>query len=1469
MPAISKIRLTNVVYEEGNKRYNDELFMFDGHNGAILLENGGGKTVLIQTALQAIIPHTDLAGRQIKHTLQLENAPAHIAIEWIDNDVPRRYVVTAVSLFMTKYGLDSLRYVYEYEANDPNGIEGLPFVRQGSEGKRTAERGEMQDYYSHMRDRSIHAHTFATIKEYRNLLESQYHIIAGEWNSITKINSSEGGVEAFFDECKSTTQLFDRLLIPTVEQSLVGHDANLFANLFESQHASFKHYKKLKETIEENLKIQAQLESYVAVYERLHKRELSYVKGKERTKGAWLEVHQQKEKLLSEQAAVEKKLAEWQENQQHHGVKTATYDILREENEFNRLEKEYKTALAQQLQQEEALTGLQKDYYSLKLAQLKGARKSEQDQLKHFEAELEKLKETEDLARLEERLEETRRALLGYFLTEIEKIKREKQGLTYELNPILTEINSLTEEKTVLAIKEKEVRSLLAKAAALIGQRTKDMERLKQQILANPEHESVQEELTTWSERHQFLDEEIIRLNQEEKLFTMEIKEAETRLEELRNEHAQTEFAAKETSYVLTEISEAQHNLITELAELRPQWASLENIYLTQESIETRLLQMVERLRAEKATLLYRERIAYRYVDDYENQELFFADSFLEQHIHIWKNQFDYLVTGVEYVNMMDDKETRSSGYLLWPLTLVTTAKSKPQLIEKVNHVADRLQFPIIILSTEEAVAIGSGTDVETWITPQHWETNLTQASFADWKQGISKQAQETTSLREGKEREINRWEDVLKDFTRFLSAYPYEKLTNLQEKQTELLNKIEQLTLRLAQEQEYLGDLRQKIALGQAAAQDYRAEMQGVEMKIEKGYQYLQFAKEVAEEKKQETKAEHHLHSIEKEMSRLDHLLKQLNDQKRDLEQRVGQLAVHVHMLENDEEYTAVRHLTPIFSSEDKATIHLKIRHVELEIKQITVTHGEWQARRDAAVNNVNSLTKQITELMQEQPQIDEAVAFPRDGEQLLEQLKAKLRSIADHLETLSREVATKATRKDKQAGKWETKVDQFKEDYPGQEMFTFSAALEEIAAVLRQETEELRKRKSFIDQELTRVATEINNLDGAERWLEKYIESHHFDAPDIVAQSLTPEEKREFTYHTLNFLKGLTNELMHSREALEAQQHVVSKAKAAFRAFCQDSITDIKMRKMAINGIEHKTNYHDIIEFRKNMMISVERATSYANEHIRQKDAELQAFINQVHTHLVTVVEELSQIPKNTKVKIAADWKQIFSFTIPEWEEEIGKTRIRDYIEWMLQQLESDRFLNEQGLEDEGKVRKEIETWLQSKQLLQIVMNNEVMKVSCRKVTNDNKVTTRSYSWEQSNIWSGGEKWSKNMTLFLGILNYVAEKKQHIQAGMKRHRAVILDNPFGKASSEHVLSPVFFVAEQLGFQIIALTAHAEGKFLQDYFPVIYSCRLRAAANSTKKVMTKEKWLHRAYFQDHEPKTIERLGETEQLELF
>lgn len=52
------------------------------------------------------------------------------------------------------------------------------------------------------------------------------------------------------------------------------------------------------------------------------------------------------------------------------------------------------------------------------------------------------------------------------------------------------------------------------------------------------------------------------------------------------------------------------------------------------------------------------------------------------------------------------------------------------------------------------------------------------------------------------------------------------------------------------------------------------------------------------------------------------------------------------------------------------------------------------------------------------------------------------------------------------------------------------------------------------------------------------------------------------------------------------------------------------------------------------------------------------------------------------------------------------------------------------------------------------------------------------------------------------------MAQKRYTLVKQKNKSRTVILDNPLGQASSDHVLEPVFYIAEKLGFQVIALTA-------------------------------------------------------------
>ncbi|HHY21941.1 MAG TPA: hypothetical protein GX525_08715, partial [Bacilli bacterium] len=365
-----------------------------------------------------------------------------------------------------------------------------------------------------------------------------------------------------------------------------------------------------------------------------------------------------------------------------------------------------------------------------------------------------------------------------------------------------------------------------------------------------------------------------------------------------------------------------------------------------------------------------------------------------------------------------------------------------------------------------------------------------------------------------------------------------------------------------------------------------------------------------------------------------------------------------------------------------------------------------------------------------------------------------------------------------------------------------------------------------------------------------------------------LTEDEVNEFTYHRLSVVQKATTELRRMRTAVHEEQKKVESKRHGFHDYVRRHMSDAKMRDNLIEGLTHKRKYKELVEFQQNIRAKMNSIIRVNEESIREHDERLEQFITHMHEHARIVVRELQMIPPKTRIKFATDTKQVYTFRIPEWDEKDGHSRLRAYIDEILSWIEHERYLDKDGKLNTGQIRADVEKWFATPQLLRIILQNGEMKVSCRKVTNDNQVSSKSFSWRESNEWSGGEKWSKNMTLFLGLLNYVAEKKKLLDTSMKRHRAVVLDNPFGKASSEHVLSPVFFIAERLGFQIIALTAHAEGKFLRDYFPVIYSCRLRSAANTSKQIMTMTKTVNHAYFQDHEPATLDRLVESEQLSL-
>ena len=668
MPAISKIRLTNVVYEQGQKRYHDELFLFDGHNGAVLLENGGGKTVFIQTVLQAIIPHTDIAERKVKDTLNLDEGAAHIAIEWLLNEKPRRYVVTAVTLYRKLNGIDSLRYVYEYGENDAHSIDLIPFTQPEGNGKRPSSRGEMSDYYSYMTSQfSTKAKTFSqSIKSFREFIENQYHIIGNEWESIVQINGSEGGIEEFFENCKKTNELIDRLLIPSVEKGIAGYKKDTFADMFENHREQFKKYKELKEKIQENKLLQQELAVYVEQFKKVDEKEVTYFQARKLAKGYYQllleELHQVDQQLQQ----LEQSFQEWQTEQQRLEQKRASLDIHKEKETLINLRKEENDIQKLVDQLEFKRHNSQQEYYSLKLAQINLELKNESENLQFVEKELETLDQEETVEQLHLKLDDINGQLHYLFLELKEKFEKQIKSTTLSKKQNEEVRDEVQEKLNVISSEIQNIQSKQVQAETKVEEKSNQMKSLKLQLVSH-EEESIEELLSQWIDEQNRLDDEKITLHQQIKQLNIEKQEMELQVKSKNEEIRQKQLEQTKKIERKLQFDKAHERLIKQLAETLHQWSFLQSVYEKKSSIEQQIEERLAILQGKKEESLIKERIAKRYVDDYANQENFFADPYVEKQMHQW-NQFSYLKTGIDYIQSVEI-DASNTDYPFWQTT--------------------------------------------------------------------------------------------------------------------------------------------------------------------------------------------------------------------------------------------------------------------------------------------------------------------------------------------------------------------------------------------------------------------------------------------------------------------------------------------------------------------------------------------------------------------------------------------------------------------------------------------------------------------------------------------------------------------------------------------------------------------------------------------------------------------------------
>jgi hypothetical protein len=261
MPKLSKTRIINLNYNDGKRTIYNQIFDYkNGSSTLFSMDNGVGKTVLIQFFIQPFIKSKrDLSGRSFEDYFT-NNTPTYIMHEIVLEGGYEKLLVGMVIKKETtnedeKNKLRILAFTHKYTKESNYDIENIPFI-ETEDGLqkilrfREAEQ-KLKDYSrSKINFKTYNFNDNTKKNEYFSDLDS-YRISHKEWEEIIKkINNDESGLSNLFDKCKDDETLIKSEILPVIESKING-DTDQIGSIKSNLKEYIESYKRSKNSIEE------------------------------------------------------------------------------------------------------------------------------------------------------------------------------------------------------------------------------------------------------------------------------------------------------------------------------------------------------------------------------------------------------------------------------------------------------------------------------------------------------------------------------------------------------------------------------------------------------------------------------------------------------------------------------------------------------------------------------------------------------------------------------------------------------------------------------------------------------------------------------------------------------------------------------------------------------------------------------------------------------------------------------------------------------------------------------------------------------------------------------------------------------------------------------------------------------------------------------------------------------------------
>lgn len=1410
MPKMNRIRIANIQYDK--KVIKDMLInCYSGENVLLNLANGGGKSVLVQLLQQPILPESKIHNREVYSYLSPDQ-PSYILIEWKLDNSPNNYLLTGIVMnrLFSNEDMNKCKYftfINQYNTSNEFDIKNIPFIQKQQNAIIYKSYESALDMLNKSKSTSnLITYNRNEQSDYRNQL-SEYGIFANEWKILAKMNENEGGVDELFKDCKTSDSLINKWILKTISDS----------NEEESKELKEMFSRLMEEIIEQedNIKQKEILEEFkvkMQEYEKKLKELLEQLEQEQQVEIDINTIYLKLQNLSNEnQGKIEQIEQKMLQNKKER--EQITYEEISEE--YYKTQSDYEAIKEQKEIKQEQLEGQKQkladaifQYRLQKIAHINEKEKSAIAKLGALElsrTNLENQNNKDDqLIKIEYNLQEEYQKRINEIENNLKQIENKNKDIKQDIKSWKekTDINQkdIAENSTKIGI-------LQEKISQFELQEKDIFKKMNITITRNLLNELEEKEV---KKQQEGLEKHIQKIKEEIEEYQTQIKNAIRQIEELNKQEDENSKKLEELSKTYTEKTinyqeyQKQENEIKEILNFH---RIKENIFqkqlyymiINEKQLEYKLKveELVSQIDRTKETITDLEQGAL-----HNSREI-------RKVLH---NAHIEYITGEDYLKGQEEKyqkELLEKNPLL-PYCYIVTQEDleeikKLDIKEETNKLAPIITYQNIGKTMQKEKQMIQIEQVY-FLSLYHKECFSTNAN--QYQEKLKNQLENLRKRKEESEKELQR----ITKHINIIEQFNYEEKDKIEMEQ-ELVHLEREIQIK---KEENINNKEQKKKLEQDNINrrtEIEEKQQTLNEKEKTQSDFLQYLEDdirYCENRKQKENNEKEIELKKQENENIKNKIEIAQKQERENIANKNELVNRLETTRNKQ--------IKIPKREKQETLNISLEELEAQYEQLSIKYQQDKKQIDEQIEfwskNKKDLEKEKQKDYKDIKLEDYAlIVYSEEKEDIAKEQKEEEEKQLEYKREEANKINNQCTRTEtqfqaicdnlKRIGKTEPiTASQIKGNYKLR-----------ISNIEKEEQEGKKKQSEYIEEN-KKIQKQINEI---ERKIDIKPMPEKLGEPKIEKENL----QELISKYTMLKQRNQTEKENIYKLHLEISNNYKEKHR----------IISSFLGNISIQNTE-KENFDTYYYIYEKMIDCLDKLTEYIGilnlslQNIEQdKKNILQHAIKQGNM----LYQEMKKISESSRIKSGDRYIQILKIDIPQELKDYVEQRIENHIKQCIQELREE-------CRQSDNIKKTIENkvaiYLSDRQLLNLTLDVETIKVKLYKFDIENK-NSGLRQWEDVIVGnSGGQKFIACFALISALIEYTRRKEIESKGEDEKvasSKVFVLDNPFGKTSSKHLLQPMIDISKKFNIQMICLSDLSQSS-ITDKFTLIYQLSLRSS---------------------------------------